>query len=73
MTNGTVVVAVVHYRVPLWPFRQTEAAIVTLEGDEYSEGHWVHQGKPLDEAQADALRAQGHEVEDLSETHNAWK
>lgn len=73
LTTGTIIVAVVTYRIPLWPFEQHETAIITLEGDQDSGGYWVHQGEALDPVQANELRARGYEVEDLSQTPNSFK
>ncbi|MES2441933.1 MAG: hypothetical protein V4574_03820 [Pseudomonadota bacterium] len=71
LTNGTVVVAVVTYNIPLWPFRQQEAVVITLEGEKDAEGHWEYQGEALDDAQAERLRSQGYDVRDLSAIKNS--
>lgn len=71
LTKGTVVVGIVHYKLPLLSLEETETAVMTLEGEENSEGYWRYRGEALTVAQANYLRDNGYEVEDNSSIKNS--
>lgn len=71
LTNGTVVVAIVTYKLPFLPFKEEETAVMTLEGEENSGGHWEYRGEALSDSQASYLKANGYRVEDRSSVTNS--